>query len=64
MKTDTAGRMTRAQQSAGRAAGYCWLEHPKGRRFCTRRPHADQQHIDHYRGRRASTDAQGTAWVE
>ncbi|MFJ8795514.1 hypothetical protein [Streptomyces sp. NPDC102462] len=64
MKTDTAERMAEAQQSGGRAAGYCWLEHPHGGARCTRRPHEDRHHVDYYRGRKSVTDTQGTTWVE
>ncbi|MFF4752636.1 hypothetical protein ACWD5R_11530 [Streptomyces sp. NPDC002514] len=63
-ENSTAERMTRAAQSAGRAAGYCYLEHPLGNRFCTRRPHTDSLHIDYYRGRESAADTQGISWCE
>ncbi|MDX2837957.1 hypothetical protein PV377_02885 [Streptomyces ipomoeae] len=52
----------RAAQSAGRAAGYCWMEHPSGHAHCTRPPHSDSQHVDYYNGRKSLTDASGIAW--
>ncbi|MEV7433226.1 hypothetical protein ACIQJX_38055 [Streptomyces griseoviridis] len=54
-----------AAESAGRAAGYCWLEHPDGARFCTLPPgHDGDQHVDKFRGRESLTAATGTAWPE
>lgn len=35
---DAAAREREAEQSAGRAGGYCWVEHPDGGTFCTRLP--------------------------
>ncbi|MCM1974019.1 hypothetical protein [Streptomyces sp. G1] len=59
-----ADRRREAETSAGRAAGYCWMEHPDGGRHCTRRPHSDRQHVDHYRGRESVTDTHGTEWTD
>lgn len=52
----------RAEQSAGRAAGYCWMEHPGGHAHCTRSPHSDQQHVDFYTGRTSPTATSGIEW--
>jgi hypothetical protein len=35
---DAVARATRAAGPAGRAGGYCWVEHPKGGRHCTLYP--------------------------
>jgi hypothetical protein len=59
-----AERMREAEQSAGRAGGYCWLEHPSGHGHCTRTPHADRRHMDYYTGRREHTDTHGLVWDE
>jgi hypothetical protein len=59
-----ADRMTEAATSAGRAAGYCWLEHPSGYGHCTRRPHTDARHVDYYTGRKQHTDTHGVEWTE
>ncbi|MFJ3310292.1 hypothetical protein ACIPSA_46335 [Streptomyces sp. NPDC086549] len=59
-----AERSARAAQSAGRAAGYCWLEHPDGGAHCTRPPHTGQQHVDYYNGRTSPTDTNGHEWEE
>lgn len=67
MTTKPATAATRAMaaaQSAGRAAGYCWLEHPDGGAHCTRTPHTDRRHVDYYNGRKSPTDASGTEWEE
>lgn len=53
---------SRAAQSAGRAAGYCWMEHPNGRAHCTRTPHTDNQHVDYYNGRESPTATAGFTW--
>ncbi|MFI5684663.1 hypothetical protein [Streptomyces sp. NPDC051636] len=63
-RRDTVTRAMEAAQSGGRAAGYCWLEHPGGRAHCTRPPHTDRQHVDYYNGRTSPTDAAGTEWFE
>ncbi|MGW7260798.1 hypothetical protein [Streptomyces sp. NPDC054834] len=63
-RTDLATRAMDAAQSGGRAAGYCWLEHPSGGARCTRPPHSDQRHVDYYNGRKSPTDATGTEWFE
>ncbi|MEV0183795.1 hypothetical protein AB0I54_31605 [Streptomyces sp. NPDC050625] len=60
----TSERAARAAQSGGRAAGYCWLEHPDGGAHCTRSPHADRRHVDYYNGRKSPTDASGVEWWE
>lgn len=60
----TADRQKEAETSAGRAGGYCWMEHPKGGRHCTRRPHADRHHVDYYNGRTSPTDTHGTEWED
>ncbi len=52
----------RAAQSAGRAAGYCWMEHPDGHAHCIRPPHTDQQHVDFYNGRPSPTATSGIEW--
>ncbi len=57
-------RSLRAQQSGGRAAGYCWLEHPTGLGRCTRQAHTGPQHVDHYNGRPSPTAAKGVEWSE
>lgn len=46
-----------------RAAGYCGEWHPGQRGFCTRPPHADRRHVDHYRGKKAITDVEGFVWT-
>ncbi|WP_326780448.1 hypothetical protein OG481_09890 [Streptomyces longwoodensis] len=64
-RASLADRMAEAASSGGRAAGYCWLEHPDGGRYCTRAPgHSDREHIDVYRGRESVTSVAGTAWRE
>ncbi|CCK30372.1 hypothetical protein BN159_5993 [Streptomyces davaonensis JCM 4913] len=60
----TEARRKEAEQSAGRAGGYCWMEHPKGGRHCTRRPHSHPNHVDYYNGRKTVTDPRGTEWKE
>ena len=50
--------------TGGRAAGYCWLEHPKGLARCTRPPHTDSDHVDHYTGRTSPTSTKGVEWSE
>lgn len=37
-----------ASQAAGRAAGYCWAQNPKGPGRCTWPPHTRGTHKDHY----------------
>lgn len=60
-----AARKLRAETSGGRAAGYCWLEHPNGAGRCTREPgHPGSTHIDHYNGRPSPTSAKGVQWSE
>lgn len=48
--TSQAKRETRAAASAGRAAGYCWVEHPEGGAHCTRLPghYPRLKHKDYY----------------
>ncbi len=36
--------------AAGRAAGYCWVQNPRGRGRCTRRPRHLDSHKDYYAG--------------
>jgi hypothetical protein len=47
---NSAIREVKAAQSAGRAAGYCWVEHPEGGAHCTRPPgHRPRlRHVDYY----------------
>lgn len=52
----------RAAQSAGRAAGYCWMKHPTENAHCTRPPHTDAQHVDYYNGRPSLTATSGFTW--
>ncbi|MER6350708.1 hypothetical protein ABT186_02330 [Streptomyces sp. NPDC001634] len=41
----------RAAKSAGRAAGYCWVEHPAEPLHCTRWPnHRGRPHKHYYTG--------------
>ncbi|MET9386645.1 hypothetical protein ABZY09_37820 [Streptomyces sp. NPDC002928] len=48
--------------AAGRAAGYCWERNPDGPGRCTRPPHTDGEHVDHYNGRQRITDTYGYTW--
>lgn len=57
-------RAMRAEQSGGRAGGYCWLEHPTGGAHCTRPPHKDPRHVDYNTGRSSLTDTRGVEWDE
>jgi hypothetical protein len=57
-------RREQAARSGGRAAGYCWLEHPSRGAHCTRPPHTDGRHVDHYNGRQSPTDVKGVEWTE
>lgn len=57
-------RLQEAETSAGRAAGYCWLAHPDGGRFCSLPPGHDGDHVDVFRGRASPTAATGTRWRE
>ncbi|MGY4960353.1 hypothetical protein [Streptomyces sp. 900105245] len=59
-----AQRKAEAERSGSRAAGYCALVHPDGGASCTRPPHGDRRHVDHYNGRKQLGDASGTEWVE
>lgn len=59
-----AERASQAARSAGRAAGYCWREHPAGNAFCTRQPHTDAEHVDYYTGRQTVTATAGVTWRE
>lgn len=52
-----------ASLAAGRAAGYCWEPYMGGRARCTRPPHEDRQHVDHYTGRTSITDVKGVEWT-
>lgn len=60
----TEGRRNKAETSAGRAGGYCWMEHPDEGLHCTRRPHADPHHVNYYRGRTSPTASHGIEWVD
>jgi hypothetical protein len=57
-------RKLRAETSGGRAAGYCWLEHPEGLGRCSRPPHTGPQHVDYYNGRPSPTSVKGVEWSE
>jgi hypothetical protein len=60
-----AARERQAAKSGGRAAGYCWLEHPDGSGRCTREPdHPGSTHIDYYTGRTSPTSTTGVEWTE
>ncbi|NUR27885.1 MAG: hypothetical protein HOV83_18910 [Catenulispora sp.] len=59
-----AQRKRDAAESASRAAGYCALVHPDGGASCTRPPHIDRRHVDHYNGRPSVAAASGTEWLE
>lgn len=60
-----AARKLRAETSGGRAAGYCWLEHPTGTARCTREPgHSGSKHIDYYTGRPSPASVKGVEWSE
>lgn len=43
-----ADRARTAAQSAGRAAGYCWIRHPTEALFCTRPADHTGQHRHYY----------------
>ncbi|MEU0739134.1 hypothetical protein [Streptomyces sp. NPDC006134] len=45
----TAEQLRAAAESAGRAAGYCWLPHPESGLHCTRPPHQTGPHEHTYR---------------
>lgn len=45
---DAVARVTQAANSAGRAGGYCWVEHPTGGRHCTLRPGHQLPHYHCY----------------
>ena len=47
IRDDTA-RATAAQASAGRAAGYCWVERRGGGAHCTLHPKHKGRHFDFY----------------
>ncbi|MER6432096.1 hypothetical protein ABT272_30885 [Streptomyces sp900105245] len=57
-------RRREAEASASRAAGYCGLVPAEGGASCTRWPHDDRRHVDHYNGRKQLGDASGTEWFE
>ena len=60
-----AARKLRAETSGGRAAGYCWLEHPEGAGLCTRETaHPGNRHVDFYTGRTSLTSTKGVEWSE
>lgn len=63
-ETSLIDRFRRAEQSGGRAAGHCWLEHPDGGAHCSRLPHSDRWHVDYYNGRTSLTDTRGIEWHE
>lgn len=46
----TAAREARAAESAGRAAGYCWVEHPNSGLHCTWPPRRTGPHKHTYSG--------------
>lgn len=48
LKRDCAARATTAEQSAGRAGGYCWMEHQDGGSHCTLHPGHKGRHFDYY----------------
>ncbi|MFJ5259075.1 hypothetical protein ACIQAC_01190 [Streptomyces sp. NPDC088387] len=46
---DPEARARIAEKSAGRAGGYCWIEHPDGGSFCTLHPgHEPDLHFNFY----------------
>ncbi|MBX9392294.1 hypothetical protein K4749_01450 [Streptomyces sp. TRM72054] len=45
---DATTRATTAETSAGRAGGYCWVEHPDGGYHCTLHPNHQGKHYDVY----------------
>lgn len=47
-KADTERRTVAPEQSAGRAAGYCWAEHPGSHLHCTKPPGHDGKHWHTY----------------
>ena len=47
-RTTASATQDQASQSAGRAAGYCWVQNPDGPGRCTWPPHALGGHKDHY----------------
>jgi hypothetical protein len=51
-------REREAVTSAGRAAGYCWVEHPDGGAHCTRPPghRPRSRHVDYYNRTRGEFD--------
>jgi hypothetical protein len=49
----------RAAASAGRAAGYCWVEHGPRPLFCTRPPGHDGDHENAYAGNHGQTPVTG-----
>jgi len=54
-----------ASLKAGRAAGYCWVQRaPDEPGRCTRPPGHDDDHVDHYNGRRLLTDTEGYRWPQ
>jgi hypothetical protein len=58
-------RKAEATESGWRAAGYCGLEHPEGKAWCSKPPnHAGRRHVDYYNGRKSLGDATGTEWDE
>ncbi|HWU23277.1 MAG TPA: hypothetical protein VN088_17190 [Nocardioides sp.] len=53
-----------AALAAGRAAGYCWADNPRGRGTCTRPPGHDGDHVDHYNGRPGPGATEGYRWPQ
>ncbi|MGV9456716.1 hypothetical protein [Streptomyces sp. NPDC003635] len=60
----TADRRLRAAESAGRAGGYCWMEHPESGVHCTRRPHSGRDHVNYFRGRESPPASHGFEWQD
>ncbi|MFB8772080.1 hypothetical protein [Streptomyces broussonetiae] len=44
----TGDRIAAAARSAGRAGGYCWVEHPGGGSHCTLSPEHRGRHFNFY----------------
>jgi hypothetical protein len=55
---------TDASLAAGRAAGYCWAERPRGGGRCSRPPGHKGDRMDYYNGRRSPSDAVGYRWPQ
>lgn len=48
LSRDDTARATAAERSAGRAGGYCWVEHRHGGSHCTLHPNHQGRHFDFY----------------